>query len=251
MAEHKRTPKLTQAARARIHASLGDPTRVAIADALVDSDLRPGELARDLGIGTNLLAHHLDVLEDAGLLVRTASHADARRKYLRIRVDVLRDLLPIPAIPARRLLFVCTHNSARSQMASALWNRRSTIPSESAGVDPAPKVNPLAIQAAARHGVDLRSARPRSYEEVRHRPDLIISVCDRAREALPPFDAQHLHWSVPDPVESGRPADFEKAFRQIVERIEDLSERVGLPPRHPRPRRSDPEDLTSTRSRIG
>lgn len=222
MTEHKTTAEKTQAERARIHAALGEETRLAIVDALAYSDRRPGELAATLRIATNLLAHHLHVLEEAGLLRRTTSRGDARRKYLSLQTVALHGLLAPPRLRAQRVLFVCTHNSARSQLASALWNKRTKIPSESAGVDPAAHVHPLAARTASRHGLDLRHSRPRSYEQIRTRPDLVISVCDRAREALPPFAAQHLHWSVPDPVDPGRLQDFEEAFRQISHRIEAL-----------------------------
>lgn len=104
--------------RARVHAALGDPARLAIVDALRLGDASPGEIARELAMPTNLLAHHLNVLRGAGLLERTRSEADRRRSYLRLRPDALTSLsAPVAAdrLPdAARVVFVCTHNSARS-----------------------------------------------------------------------------------------------------------------------------------------
>src|SRR5687767_1969226 len=103
--------------RARIHAALGEPARLAIVDALCLGDASPGEIAQDLGMPTNLVAHHVKVLADAGLLERTRSEADRRRTYLRLRPGTLALLAP-PRLPyTSRVVFVCTHNSARSQLA--------------------------------------------------------------------------------------------------------------------------------------
>src|SRR6185503_10024321 len=115
-------PSLSE--RARIHAALGDQARLAIVDALTVGDASPGEIGHDLGMPTNLVAHHLKVLQDAGLIVRTRSEGDRRRTYLRLQPDVLRLLTPPPLADADRVVFVCTHNSARSQLAAALWRDR-------------------------------------------------------------------------------------------------------------------------------
>lgn len=79
---------------------------------------------------------------------------------------------------------------------------------------------------ARRHGLDLSAARPRGYDEVSVTPGLVVSVCDRAREAGLPFDVTTLHWSVPDPAAGGI-ADFERAWRQISLRVERLAEAVA------------------------
>nr|BFE76149.1 hypothetical protein GCM10020092_094500 [Actinoplanes digitatis] len=82
--------------RARIHAALGDPARLAIVDALTLGDASPSEIGHGLGMPTNLVAHHLKVLQDAGLIVRTRSEGDRRRTYLRLQPDVLALLAPPP-----------------------------------------------------------------------------------------------------------------------------------------------------------
>ncbi len=73
--------------RAAIFAALGEPVRLALVDRLVLGDLSPGQLATELGLGTNLLAHHLKVLEDAGVIRRVRSEGDRRRSYVQLRVD--------------------------------------------------------------------------------------------------------------------------------------------------------------------
>src|SRR5215468_2549993 len=105
--------------RARVHAALGDPARLAIVDALTLGDASPGEIGHALGLPTNLVAHHVKVLQDAGLLTRTRSEGDRRRTYLRLIPEVLASLAPPPLAGTERVVFVCTHNSARSQLAAA------------------------------------------------------------------------------------------------------------------------------------
>jgi protein-tyrosine-phosphatase/DNA-binding HxlR family transcriptional regulator len=205
--------------RAAIHAALGEPIRLRIVDGLALGDLTPGELARVLEISPNLLAHHLAVLTDAGLIHRTPSHGDGRRKYVRLDRRAF-DLAAVPTLTSSSVLFVCTHNSARSQLAAALWNRRSDIPASSAGANPAARSHPGAVAVAARHGIRL-AAVPRGYDTVDERPDLVVSVCDRAREAAWPFgETRHLHWSIADPAEIGTDEAFEAAFAEIAARID-------------------------------
>jgi len=107
--------------RAALHAALGDPGRLTIVDTLAWGEASPGELAAQLGMTSNLLAHHLRVLEDAGLLTRHRSEGDRRRSYVALRRAALDLLTPAgPAVTAERVVFVCTHNSARSQLAEAI-----------------------------------------------------------------------------------------------------------------------------------
>src|SRR5688572_17662564 len=105
-------------------AALAEPARLRIVDLLGAGDASPGELRADLGLPSNLLAHHLKVLEDAGIVSRHRSHADKRRTYLRLHRDRLAGLLPAASsasgAAAERVVFVCTANSARSQLAAAL-----------------------------------------------------------------------------------------------------------------------------------
>ena len=211
--------------RAAVHRALGEPHRLAIVDALGLSDRSPSELAALTGIGSNLVAFHLGVLEAAGVVERTPSEGDARRRYVRLHRDVLSALAPRMRLEATEVLFVCSRNSARSQLAAALWERRTGRTAGSAGTEPADAVHPLAVAVAAAHGIDLGACRPRGYDEVDGVPDLVVAVCDRAREASPPFAAPVLHWSVPDPA-GGVLADFEVAFRALEERVDRLAATV-------------------------
>ena len=86
---------------------------------------------------------------------------------------------------ARRVLFVCTRNSARSQLAAALWQQVSEIPSTSAGTHPADRIAQGAIDVARRHGVDLADLPPRRLDEVADEEDFVVTVCDNAHEELP------------------------------------------------------------------
>src|SRR6266545_780784 len=125
--------------RAAVHAALGEPVRLAIVEELAVSDRAPSMLSARFGLPGNLLAHHLDVLERVGLIERHMSAGDRRRRYVRLRHHALRDLTIATARRrgAERALFVCTQNSARSQMAAALWRQRTGGNASSAGTHPA------------------------------------------------------------------------------------------------------------------
>jgi protein-tyrosine-phosphatase len=93
---------------------------------------------------------------------------------------------------------------------------------QSAGTLPATRIHPKATSAASEFGVELSSARPKGYAEVQGSPDLVISVCDRAKETPDTFVGRRLHWSVPDPVETGGIDDFRTAFSTINDRVDRL-----------------------------
>ncbi len=209
------------ARRAAVHAALADPARLLITDTLLAGDASPSELAALLGVPSNLLAHHLHVLEQAGVITRRRSEGDRRRTYLQLVPGPLDTLAAPPVRAARRVLFVCTANSARSHLAAALWRRASTVPAASAGTHPAAAIEPGAIAAATRHRLPLPRLRPRHISEVLHHDDLVITVCDMAREEL--GRAAALHWSVPDPVPAGDPGSFDAALAQLADRVGRLS----------------------------
>ena len=212
------------ARRARRHACLSDPHRLKIIDELTLSDRSPSELATALGIRSNLLAHHLRVLEDVGLVKRISSHGDRRRRYLRLCRPALLEVSSPVELNARRVVFVCTANSARSQLAAGAWNQRHQLRAESAGTHPAPRVHPKAIAAARRHGIDLKDARPRPLGPLRTKASLlVVTVCDRAHEELADADAvPFLHWSIPDPADIGTDEAFDRAATEILDRVDEL-----------------------------
>lgn len=132
------------------------------------------------------------------------------------------------AKPLIRVIFVCTGNSARSQMAEALLRREGAGRFEvvSAGVEPK-GVHPMTIAALAGVGIDIRDATSKSVTTfLGQRFDYVITVCDRARATCPVFPggSQTLHWGIDDPAEvegpeSERRAAFDRALREISSRI--------------------------------
>ncbi|SED63851.1 Protein-tyrosine-phosphatase [Amycolatopsis tolypomycina] len=221
------TPELR--ARAQVHAALGEPARLAIVDRLVLGDASPTELGQDLGLPSNLLAHHLKLLEQAGVLERSRSEGDRRRTYLRLRPASLAGLRPAGTRSAPRVVFVCTHNSARSQLAAALWRSQSPVPAASAGTHPAARIHPRAAAVARTRGLSLARARTSRLDEVLHEDDLVVAVCDNAHEELGAQAGDRLHWSVPDPARTDTDDAFDQAFADLADRITRLTPAVRLP----------------------
>jgi len=220
--------------RSAVHAALGEPVRLAIADALFLGDVSPGELAQRFSLATNLLAHHLRVLQDAGVIRRVPSDADRRRSYVQLCLDdaVVRAsagegdvTLPVGSGGAARVVFVCTANSARSQLAAASWNRISDLPATSAGTHPAARVHPRAVVVGRRHGLRLGRATTSSVAGLLHADDLVVAVCDNAHEELA-HDVPRLHWAIPDPVPTDTDAAFEGAYDDITRRVKQLVDAV-------------------------
>ena len=204
-----------------MHAALGDSHRLAIVDDLIVSDRSPRELSARLGIASNLLAHHLEVLESAGVIRRTTSAADRRRRYIRLdrRAPVISDLVA-PA-PQRPLLFLCTHNSARSQLAAVMWTARTGRPAGSAGTQPTERVHRGAVAAARRLGLSLDDAAPCAISTIPETTQ-VITVCDTVHEELDPGD-DWWHWPIPDPVTTGDRAAFDIVVDELTARIEALT----------------------------
>jgi protein-tyrosine-phosphatase/DNA-binding HxlR family transcriptional regulator len=223
--------------RAHVHAAMADPGRLRIVDALRLGDLSPSDLQHELGMSSNLLAHHLRTLKDAGLLTRRRSEADRRRSYLQLNTGVLADLMPAPEPPytVPRVVFVCTANTARSQLAAALWVQASPVPAASAGTHPADVIAPGAAAAASRHGLKLTQGKPRSLDNVLRAGDYVITVCDNAHEELGQTNPAHpdrsaaarLHWSVPDPVPVGTGQAFDYAYDDLARRITRLAPQLA------------------------
>ena len=121
-----------------------------------------------------------------------------------------------------RVLFLCTQNSARSQIAEALLQARGDprIVVGSAGTNPGPRVQPGAVQVLAHRGIDWSQARPKSIDEIAsERWDLIITVCDNARESCPtlPGHPSTAHWGVPDPAAvTGDEATVRRAYQNTA-----------------------------------
>jgi arsenate reductase len=131
----------------------------------------------------------------------------------------------------RRILFLCTGNSARSQIAEALVATKASdrFDAASAGSKPAARVNPLAVEVLGDVGIDWTGRVPKGLDAVAsERWDIVITVCDRAKDACPVFPGQpaSAHWGMEDPAEvEGTREERLSAFtrtRQILARRIDL-----------------------------
>lgn len=229
-------------------AALGEPVRLAIVEHLALGDAAPGELGALVDLASNHLAFHLKVLQDAGLVRKVRSEGDRRRSYVRLRLDdpAVTALVrpPLMAVTERlgplpeRVVFVCTHNSARSQLAAAAWAKVSPLPVASAGTEPAARVHPRAVTTARRHGLRLVGARTHHLDETARPGDLLVAVCDNAYEDLGPAgDAAspgstptgvRLHWSVPDPVRVDSDDAFEDACTDLTRRVGHLADTLTI-----------------------
>jgi arsenate reductase (thioredoxin) len=129
-----------------------------------------------------------------------------------------------------RVLFLCTGNSARSQIAEALlaWKGRDRFEVGSAGYRPAERVNPMAVEVLQQVGIHWNEKKPKGIDEVINGSwDIIITVCDRAREACPVFPGQPItaHWGMPDPAEVEDPTLGRRAFQDTMTLV---SRRIDL-----------------------
>jgi protein-tyrosine-phosphatase len=215
------------ARRAGLHAALADVTRLRVVDLLDIGDATASEIGSRLDVPSNLLAHHLRALEHAGLVSRRRSEGDGRRSYWSLRTDALTPAWPgsRSLAPTRRVLFVCTANTARSHLAAALWRRASRVAAASAGTEPGARINPGATAVAARHGLDLPDVAPTRLADSMREGDLVITVCDRAHEELRPLG--WAHWSIPDPVPTATEESFENAYEALSARIDVLAPRLA------------------------
>ena len=213
--------------RAAIHRALGDEVRLQIVDELALSDRTPQELARLTGSGTNLLAHHLGVLEEAALIRRRVSAGDRRRRYISLVTEVVGGFLPRTAgwwQPQCSLSAPTIRRAPRSPRPCS--GPGASVHVQSAGPNPSHSVHRKAIQVGAEMGADLSGHRPKGYSEVAGSPDLVVSVCDLAVEGEVPFEARRLHWSIPDPVDTGLIGDFRRSFTEIDRRVGLLVEAI-------------------------
>jgi arsenate reductase (thioredoxin) len=142
-----------------------------------------------------------------------------------------------------RVLFVCTGNSARSQMAEAILSSRGAgrFTAESAGAQPAGRVSRRAVAALAELGIDWTGKTPRTVDGLEAREwDLVVTVCDSARQACPVFTAARAvaHWDLPDPMDAlGTDDEVREVFRRSRDTVAELIERLlalpveAMPPR--------------------
>ena len=207
---------------------------------LAISDHRVNELVTLVDQPLNLVSYHLRQLREGGLVIARRSEADGRDTYYSLDRNLLQtlylaagnaihlsisespiDRMNLPAKP--RILFICTHNSARSQMAEGLMHHLGLdqVDVKSAGSEPA-SVHPDAIKTMKQLGIDIRQQQSKSLQEFANQHfDWIITVCDRAREVCPTFpgEGHYLHWGYRDPVTITDDQERRQAFTTTAQQL--------------------------------
>jgi ArsR family transcriptional regulator, arsenate/arsenite/antimonite-responsive transcriptional repressor / arsenate reductase (thioredoxin) len=224
---------------------LAHDLRWQLVEELALTDRRVHELGERANQAQNLVSYHLAQLRRAGVVRERRSSADARDVYYSLDLDGLRFALEQsiqvvhPGLqladqqittgnssPDRlaRVLFLCTHNSARSQMAEAILRQQGggIVDVASAGSDPR-DVHPLVFRTLTELGVDGRGLRSKHLSLFADQSfDYVITLCDIVREVCPAFpgEPQHVHWSLPDPIAGARsPRAAEATFRQTADEL--------------------------------
>ena len=220
---------------------LAHDLRWKIVTLLARGDYNGQDFIRLLGLPQNLISYHLRKLHEQHLVREHRSTADERQVYYSLDLDTVRSLYqsagealhpalgilektppPVDVPPnqaPKRVLFLCTENSARSQMAEALLRHLShgQVEVYSAGSHPS-QVHPLALAVLQERGISTEGLRSKSLNEfVGQSFDIIVTVCDRVRESCPTFpgDPDRIHWSFADPAAvQGSLEERHRAFEQ-------------------------------------
>jgi protein-tyrosine-phosphatase len=225
---------------------LADEQRWRLLQELARSDRKVVELTALIGKPQNLVSYHLASLREAGVVTARRSSADGRDTYYRVDlrrcVDLLGEVGPAlrPGLRmsiadagehegrARRrtpsVLFLCTGNSARSQMAEVLLEHHAggAIRARSAGSHPKP-IHPEAVRVMAERGIDISARASKHMDQFkRMRFDRVVTLCDRVREVCPEFPApaQAAHWSMPDPAAEANAKAARAAFERTADELE-------------------------------
>ena len=222
---------------------LTDEVRWQLLNALRYSDRQVRELVEWLKLPQNLVSYHLGILRQAGLVRTHRSEADARVQYYSLDLPTLQHYYDqigtslhlsavsdkVAAIDSLSVVFICSANSARSQIAEGLLRQLSSgvLKVRSAGITPS-EIHPTAIQVMAEIGIDIEYQQAKRVEDLLdYQPDIVITVCDKAREVCDPcFDAPfQFHWSIPNPTHKIDDTQYQ-AFQQtrdlLFERIQGL-----------------------------
>ena len=233
----------------------GHPVRWRLLSELARSDRRVGELCELAGLRQSLVSYHVRQLRDGGLVSMRRSAADGRDSYYVLDLARCGELLSsagmslhpglAPTTRPRaarergaalaRVLFLCTGNSARSQIAEALAEHLSdgALSAASAGSHPKP-LHPNAVRVMREGGIDIAGHRSKHLGEFAgQRFDYVISLCDRVREVCPEFPGtpELIHWSIPDPArEPGSDEEtlhaFERTAAELRTRIDVLIQAI-------------------------
>lgn len=241
----------------RLFKALADDTRLGILRLLALTDLRAGEIAEQVCAPQNAVSYHLKQLRALGLLRDRRGDHDARDIYYSADLDRLRLLFQTasdsihPGVEPRgtdeeatgevvdpvRILFLCTHNSARSQLAEAIARKRGgdSVQAFSAG-SIVSELHPLTVSLLAEWGIDMSGHYSKTMDRfVGEEFDYIITTCDSVRESCPVFpgDPKRIHWSFPDPKAIDDPDQRLRAFSTIRNEL-DTRVRYLLNLPHPR-----------------
>ncbi len=228
----------------------GHPLRWRLLSELARTDLRVGELCELAGQRQSLVSYHRRPLRDGGVVSARRSLADGRDTYYVLELARCGELLVSagaslhPGLASAdgshaargrgsaraRMLFLCTGNSARSQMAEALAEQLSagTVRAGSAGSHPKP-LHPNAARVMRERGIDLAGRRSKHLSEFTGgRFDYVISLCDRVREVCPQFPGapQLIHWSIPDPARE--PGSYDDTLPAFERTAEEHATRLGF-----------------------
>src|SRR5215213_11517133 len=229
----------------------GHPLRWRLLGELASSDRMVHELTGRVGQPQSLVSYHLGKLRDARLVSARRSSADRRDAYYTVDLTRIGELLTATGVAlhpglrlappgpgtarsgaaSTRVLFLCTGNSARSQMAEALARARSggRVTAGSAGSDPRP-LHPNAVRVMRdEHGIELTGQRSKHLSVfAQQRFDRVISLCDRVREVCPEFPGrpETIHWSMPNP--AAEPGDDEASYPAFQQTAEELETRIGF-----------------------
>ena len=232
---------------------LAHDVRWQILAALARSDLRVQELVAVVDKPINLVSYHLKLLRGSEIVHERRSSADGRDIYYSLDLALLYELYrrsgaqlhPGLAVGLAaqqhvdgggplRVLFVCTQNRARSQMAEGILRHLSggQVMVQSAGIRPG-EVHPLAVQTLGGLGIDISQQRSKHVDELHGQAfDQVITVCDQIREQCPVFPGEpvFIHWSIEDPIaaadhtpsEEEKPAIFVHTAQELATRIRFL-----------------------------
>ncbi len=227
----------------------GHPLRWRLLSELARSDRRVGELCELAGQRQSLVSYHLRELRNGGVVSARRSLADGRDTYYVLELARCGELLvsagaslhpglasTVGSHPRRRglararVLFLCTGNSTRSQMAEALAEQLSgrVVRAASAGSHPKP-LHPNAVRVMRERGIDLAGRRSKHLGEFTGRRfDYVISLCDRVREICPEFPGtpQAIHWSVRDPARE--PGTYDETLPAFERTADELVTRIGF-----------------------
>ncbi len=221
--------------------TIADARRRQLIISLTHSDYRVHELVRLLDQPQNLVSYHLKKLREIHLVREHRSAADARDIYYSLDLETLHTLYRSagaaihPALAAEstdnrnsaadplRVLFLCTGNSARSQIAEGLLRESggASVAVFSAGTAP-DGVHPYAVRVMDELNIDIRGQLSKGLDALPGWSfDYVITLCDRAREACPilPESAQFIHWSIPDPKTVKEPEAQYRAFQQTADEL--------------------------------